>query len=193
MVFRPVLAEDAVTNAKTTGLANAVVLIIRHAEKPDAGKELSAEGCQRADAYPGYFAKYTVGGNTLHLNHLFAAADSKGSERSRRTIEPLAKSLGMTVDTRFSNKQVGEFAAELKATPHGTNILVAWHHGKIPDMINELGGDSAKLFTGADSKWPDDVFDWVIQLRYDATGKLLEEKLIHENLMPADLAKQSPK
>lgn len=181
------------TNVPTKlGLANDTVLIIRHAEKPEDGFDLSPEGHKRADDYPRYFAKFTVDDKPLHLDHLFATADSKKSHRPRLTIEPLAKSLSLPIDTRYSNKQVDAFAEELKSSPHGTNILISWHHGEIPHLVTALGGDAAKLFPGADPHWPDDEFAWVIQMRFDSKGNLVDEKLIHEKLMPSDLAAHQP-
>jgi len=36
------------------------------------------------------------------------------------------------------------------------------------------------------STWPDTVFGWMIELRYDAAGRLSMIKCIHEHLMPDD-------
>src|SRR5579885_1483337 len=41
-------------------LKDAVILIIRHAEKPEAGFELSPAGQKRAEAYPHYFKDFTL-------------------------------------------------------------------------------------------------------------------------------------
>lgn len=48
-----------------SGLRNATVLIIRHAEKPDAGSLLNARGEQRAAAYVDYFNPLKLDGQTL--------------------------------------------------------------------------------------------------------------------------------
>ncbi len=167
-------------------LRNAVILIVRHAEKPESGMDLTPAGVQRAAAYTNYFRKFAIDSKPLHLDCLFAAADSKNSHRSRLTLEPLSQSLGLPLDLRYADKQAGELAGELQARPHGQGILIAWHHGQIPALIAGLGGDPAKLLPGG--QWPDDVFSWVIQLRYDAEGRLIpgETKCIHENLMPGD-------
>jgi hypothetical protein len=123
------------------------------------------------------------------LDCLIAAADSKNSHRSRLTLEPLSKSLGLPLDLRHTDKQAAELAAELQARPHGKQILIAWHHGNIPTLIEALGADPAKLLPGG--KWPDQLFSWVVQLRYDQEGRLMpgETKCINENLMPGDAGK----
>jgi hypothetical protein len=184
------LAQTPATNLPAAkdaaGLRNAVVLIVRHAEKPETGMELTPAGVQRANAYTNYFRKFSVDSKPLRLDCLIAAADSKNSHRSRLTLEPLSKSLGLPLDLSHTNKQAAELAAELQARPHGQGILIAWHHEQIPNLIKALGADPATLLPGG--KWPDDVYCWVIQLRYDQEGRLLpgETKRINEKLMPGD-------
>jgi len=178
MIFANVLAGPAVP------LSNAVILIIRHAEKPDAGLGLSADGEKRANTYTNYFKNFTVDGQPLKIDYLFAAADSKESSRSRLTLEPLAKTLGLTLDTRFKNKDYPLLADELRTKPHGHAVLIAWHQGNIPELTQALGADPAKVFPKGN--WQDDVYGWVIQLRYDADGKLIDAKRINEKLMPDD-------
>ncbi len=88
-------------------LANTVVLIIRHAEKPEDGSGLTPVGEQRARAYVPYFRAYQLDSQLLKLSHLFAAADSTNSRRPRLTIEPLAAALHMKLDLRFTDKDPG--------------------------------------------------------------------------------------
>jgi hypothetical protein len=166
------------------GLKDAVVLIIRHAEKPETGFELAPAGVERANKYPGYFKNFTVDETPLKLDALFATEDSKGSHRPRLTIEPLAHSLGMTIDTQFKADECEQIAAELRTKRHGSAILICWHHGEIPKLVQALGADPAQVIPG--STWPGEVFGWVIQLRYDKEGNLKDATRINENLMPDD-------
>jgi hypothetical protein len=163
-------------------LANAVILIIRHAEQPDDGDSLSPAGDARGKAYVNYFKNFKIDGQPLKLDYMFAAADSRSSRRPRLTLEPIAGQLGVTIDTRFRNKQFMELADEVESRPHGTSILICWHHGKIPELLRALGADPGKLLPNG--KWPDDVFDWLIELRYDQNGDLFESKRIYEHLLP---------
>jgi len=178
-------------DAKCDALKNAVILVIRHAEKPASGMSLSPEGEARAAAYVNYFKQYTVGAQPLRLEAIFATADSKGSHRPRLTVEPTGKALGLTVDNRFADKAPQALADEIRSRPHGKAILIAWHHGQIPALVGALGADPKQVIPGA--KWPEDVFGWVIQLRYDADGRLLEAKRINEHLMPGDSEKHGEK
>lgn len=167
-------------------LRDATILIIRHAEKPDSGDELSPVGVQRADSYAQYFQNFRVDARPLKLDHLFATADSKGSHRPRLTLEPLAKTLGLKVDCRFKNKNARELADEIQSHYYGKAILICWHHGQIPEVVRDLGADPAKLLP--DAKWPDNQFAWVLELRYDHQGRLIpaETRRVNENLMPGD-------
>jgi hypothetical protein len=175
--------------APANALTNAVILIIRHAEKPASGFGLTPEGEARAKAYVDYFKKFTVDGQPLKLDYVFAAADSKGSHRSRLTVEPTAQSLGLAVDSRFNDKAFQAQADEIRSQPHGRAILIAWHHGEIPALLRALGADPGKVIPNA--KWPDDVFGWVIQLRFDDQGRLIETKRINEHLLPDDSSKHA--
>jgi hypothetical protein len=169
---------------KFAALTNAVILIIRHAEKPDSGFGLSAEGEMRANAYVNYFQTFTIDGQPLKLDYIFAAADSKESHRPRLTIEPTSHALGLAIDSRFKDKDFQELASEIQSKPHGKTILIAWHHGEIPGLIGALGADPKQVIPKV--KWPEDVFGWLIELRYDSEGRLIEAKRISEHLMPDD-------
>ena len=167
-----------------TGLNNAIILIIRHAEKADKGSELSKAGKKRAKAYVSYFKNFTVGSQPLQVDYLFSTADSKASCRTRLTLEPFSKAVGLPIDSRFAYTDIQGLAGAVRAKPSGKQFLICWHHGEIPQLVAALGADPKTLFR--DSKWPDAVFDWVIQLRYDANGNLIDAKRINEGLMPGD-------
>jgi hypothetical protein len=166
------------------GLKNAVILVIRHAEKPDSGDSLSPAGQERAQAYVDYFKNFVVDSKPLKLDYLFSAANSKASQRPRLTIEPLSKALGLTIDSQFAGNKVQKLADAIRKKPSGKQYLISWHHGEIPQLVSALGADPDTLFPRR--KWPDDVFGWVIQLRYDSDGHLMDASRINENLMPDD-------
>ena len=173
-------------------LANAVILIIRHAGKPASGSGLDAGGRQRADAYVNYFQNYRLGPQPLHLDTLIAAADTAESERSRLTLEPLSGACKLPIDTRFKDQDYKRLARALRSQPSeniqpgGRNILICWHHEEIPALIHALGADPDWLLPKGE--WPISVYDWVIQLQYDGRGYLIPggAARINENLMPGD-------
>jgi hypothetical protein len=176
----PVFAEAQ----ENYGPRNAVVLIIRHAEEPDQGPGLSGIGTARADAYANYFKNFKIDGQPLKLDYLFAAGDSSNSQRPRLTIEPTGRALGLMVDGRFKNRRYLDLVDEIQRLSPGKNVLISWHHGKIPDLLRALGADPGRLLPGG--KWPDDIYNWLIELRYDENGHLLASKRINEKLLPDD-------
>jgi hypothetical protein len=168
------------------GPKDAVILIIRHAEKPDSGPGLSPSGQQRAEAYQDYFRKFTVDSQPLRIDAIFAAKDSKESQRPRLTVEPFAKSAGLQIDTHFSSNRSADLAAALRARQQGKRILISWRHGDIPDLLRALGANPKSILPRG--RWPDPVFDWVILLSYDQDGRLIPAgtRQITEHLMPGD-------
>jgi hypothetical protein len=175
-----VLAAQVAVAKEKTGLADATVVIVRHGEKPDKGAGLSPAGEARAKAYVGYFEHLSLDGTPFRPDTLVASADSKNSARERLTLEPLAQALGLPIDQRFADKDVKQLAHALAGEGHGKSVLIAWHHGELAKLIDALGADPDKLLP--DGRWPDDVFNWVVVLRYDHQGKLIpgSPQLVHE-------------
>jgi hypothetical protein len=173
--------------AAGAGLKNAVILIIRHGEKPDKGDDLSKEGKKRAKAYVSYFRKFRVDSQPLRLDYLFAAADTKDSHRPRLTLEPLSKAIGLPINSQYECTHNEQLVGAIQAQPSAKTTLICWHHEQIPQLVTALGADPKTVL--GDKKWPDDVFGWVIQLRYDSAGNLTQAKRISENLMPDDSGK----
>ena len=99
--------------------------------------------------------------------------------------------VGLTIDSQFKDKDFQELANEIQSKPHGQAILISWHHGEIPSLMRSLGANPAAVIPKA--KWPEDVFGWLIELRYDADGRLVETRRINEKLMPDDANKHSEK
>jgi hypothetical protein len=168
------------------GLRDAVVLVIRHGEKPEIGSELSPEGNERARDYVHYFETFQVDSKPVRLDALFGARDSKKSIRPRLTLEPLSRALNVPLDCTFKDSEPETLARELQSKPRGRNILICWHHEKIPDLLRALGADPNVLLPGG--KWPGHVYGWVIELRFDHDGRIepAECKRIKEHLRPAD-------
>lgn len=159
-------------------LANATVLVIRHAEKLRHGRALSPIGFARAQAYAHYFHPFRADGMTLRINALYAGADTAGSIRPRLTLEPLSHALHLSLNTQFGTDDPGSLVHALRTQPHGDHILIAWRHQHIPLLLTTLGANPDKLLPHG--KWPGSVFSWVIYLHYDSTGHLMVQKLIKE-------------
>jgi len=160
-------------------LANNTVLIVRHAEKPALGRELTSTGQARAGAYVRYFEPFHDGGLNLRVNALYAGSDSADSILPRLTLEPLSHATGLPLDSSVSTKNPAALVALLRTQRHGNHPLVAWRHGSIPALLTAFGA-SPELIPGG--KWPNDTYDWVIVLSFDPAGHLHSSRLIQENL-----------
>src|SRR5262249_46617066 len=97
---------------------------------------------------------------------LFASAPSKESNRPVETITPLAEALRLAINSKHKDKEYQAVAADLLGKPKyaGDIVLIAWHHGEIPNRAAALGAKDAA------AKWDDGVFDRVWGLDYDDPG-----------------------
>ncbi len=161
------------------------ILLIRHAEKPADAQDhtLTVAGQARAHAYVAYFQHYAIGNAVIKLDHLFAAADSPGSDRSTLTLAPLAAALGLPVDVRFEDHGYQLLADEIcnNGKYDNSNILICWHHGQLLNLAIALGAPRQSL----PAIWPDDVFGWLVQLSFDASGVCVARTL-NQELMVGD-------
>jgi hypothetical protein len=173
------LSLHAATPVAHNYLAGNTVLIVRHAEKPLLGRDLTPTGQARANAYIHYFEPFHDGGLNLRVNALYAGADSADSVRPRLTLEPLSHATGLTLDSTVSTKDPAALVTLLRTQRHGNHPLVAWRHGSIPALLTAFGALPSLI---PDSKWPNDTYDWVVVLTFDHTGRLHSSRLIRENL-----------
>lgn len=157
------------------------VLLIRHAEKPDDERVtgLGPVGKRRAAALPELFRKSESRPDPFPTpDFIFAASASKRSDRSAETVAPLARALGLEVDTRFANEQHAELAALLLSDRRyeGKTVLVCWHHGTLPELAEELGA------SGVPKKWKDPVFNQVWVVSYEGGKAALARR--PQSLLP---------
>jgi hypothetical protein len=159
------------------------VLVIRHAEKPPAGDGLTPAGQARAEAYAKYFHPFNDGTESFNIDSLYATSDTTKSARPKLTLAPLSEATNLPIDTRFGNYDFDFLVHSLRHEQHGKHVLIAWHHGKIPDLLNSLGVDSTTVLPNG--RWPDNVYDWVIEIKYDKNGKVAKAQRIQEQISNA--------
>lgn len=148
----------------------ATILVIRHAEKPadDTDIHLGPEGKKRARALPDLFRKSARRPDPFPLpDFIFATKNSRHSSRPVETVTPLAKKLGLDINTSFADHEFAKLVHELYTNPKygGKTVLICWRHGTIPDLVLGLGA------TGVPDKWKDHVFDRVWVVTFDEQGK----------------------
>lgn len=153
----------------------ATILIIRHAEKlTDGRQDLSPVGYRRASLLPKLFD-----GSRADLpvpQVLFATHVSKHSNRPVETITPLAAALKLPIDSTIMDDDYAALAKELLSGKYaGKVVLVAWHHGKIPQLATALGAQPPYM------PWPAAQFDRVWRIDYrdgKATMRDLPQQLL---------------
>jgi phosphohistidine phosphatase SixA len=143
-----------------------VIYLMRHGEKPTsaADRNLSPAGIARADQLPGYVPTLLEG---RPLDYVFAAEDSKDSDRSVETATPLADALGLPINQSFANDDYRSLAKAILSneTYAGKTILIVWHHTRIPALCGALGAINIP------EKWPETEFNLVWKLTYGPDGR----------------------
>lgn len=171
-------------------MAPSRILIIRHAEKPDAeagimgvdasGRQdihsLSIRGWQRAGALARLFcprAEAELSG--LMPDSIFAAGIGTDSEsrRPQQTIAPLAALLRETkpslpLVTAHLNHQTGQLVEDL--TTRAGIVLVSWEHRMIPEIVRRLP-DAPSV----PHLWPGDRYDLIWLLDRNAHGWMFRQ------------------
>lgn len=164
----------------------AQVIIIRHAEKPVVGNNLSPRGEERAKALVGFFKTnpaVTQFGTPVAIYAMQPKADGK-DVRPLETVEPLAQSLGIAVNTSIRKADVAILAKAVMSDPEGAGkmVLIAWEHHLIPAIAKAFG------LTSAPETWPDGVFDRAWIINFDG-GKPVSFQNVPQRLLPGDSAR----
>lgn len=154
-------------------------MLLRHAEKPDKNGEpfgvtrsgklskesLEVRGWQRAGALANLLAPVDGHFHNRLLarpQYLFASKRLKrrGSRRPIETITPLAKKLGIEINSDFERGEI-ENLVEQVFSCKGV-VLISWQQEFIPAIAAHILGSERT----APQDWPDDRFDmiWVFDL-----------------------------
>jgi hypothetical protein len=120
----PSSAAFAKHDLASAGMAGVTILIVRHAEKPESGSDLSPAGSARAAAYARYFDPFNPV-DPFVPDMLIASKDTTRSDRPELTLKPLSAAIGLPIDTRFANHDVKDLAKTLRLGTHGKHILIA--------------------------------------------------------------------
>lgn len=140
----------------------AIVYLVRHAEKlTDGQMDLSPAGLERAQLLCQAFPPNGGRPDLPTPQVLFAAHVSAHSNRSLETLLPLAESLHLPVDDSFRNDDFQALATALLSGKYaGKIVLVAWHHGKIPQLAVALGAKPPY------DPWPQQEYDRIWRIDY---------------------------
>jgi hypothetical protein len=174
----------------------AVVMVIRHGEKPDDdsgpgldvhGNEddssLTEVGWDRAHRLADLFDQAPAPRPGLSRpGRIYAAGANDDGEgaRTRETVQPLANRLGLAVDTRFGKGDEDRLVEHVITRPGPA--LISWQHSGIPSIAEALG----PVTPTPPTEWPDDRFDVVWTFTRTADGWRFDQ--LPELLMPQDQA-----
>jgi hypothetical protein len=147
---------------------SATIVIVRHGEKPAMGLgQLSCQGLNRSLALaPVLLSRYGTPVAIYAPNPALLKND-KGIRyayvRPLATIEPLAIRAGLPVNIEWGMTEIDPLAAQLLASPAGTQV-VAWEHhlGELlaRRLLSRLGGDPDVV-----PRWIDSDFDSIFVIR----------------------------
>jgi len=149
------------------------VVIIRHAEKPKEGDNLSCQGQNRALQIPAVLVQKIGVPSYVYVP---ALENDKSTAHSRmfQTASPLAIKYNLAINSKYSAKDKSEIAKSV-FKKNGT-VLMVWEHSAIPDLASTLGVSSPP-------PWEDADFDSIWMISYKA-GKA-ELALDKEGLSPS--------
>ena len=89
------------------------------------------------------------------------ATDST-SHRPLETIIPLATTLNIAPNTKYTDKKYPKLASHVTAGGYaGKVVLIAWHHGTLQDLAQALGAGTTDA-----PAWPKTTFDWLWEIDY---------------------------
>jgi hypothetical protein len=160
---------------ETTNSGLQKVIIIRHAEKPDNGDNLSCKGFNRSLQLPAVlYSKFKL------PNQIFvpSVGNGKSTNQSRmfETIIPFAVKYNLEINSKFDVTDTKDLASAITKT--NGYVLVVWEHNNIDNIVKALGADTKGI------KWSGNDFDsiWIINFK---NGKAILS-FDKENLNPAD-------
>jgi len=177
------------------------VFIVRHGEKTEKkepvrfeqwyfkdSKPLSVRGWQRAYALVPYFSMDSaIIEKYGHIKALFAPKPDNfyKSVRPIQTITPLSKALHMDINSYFAldHNGIPGLVKHIKEAEslHNEVVLIAYEHDHIPDLLKAF---KVKNYL---TKWPNNVFDWVVILEFDTrTGECVAYSIQPQQLLFGD-------
>lgn len=91
------------------------------------------------------------------------------------------------VKQNFADTEYERLAKYLKKNSkyNNKNVLICWHHGQLIHLTKSLGVQKEQL----PLLWPEDVFGWLLRIRYDKKGAVKEFTITNVKLMYNDVDK----
>jgi hypothetical protein len=169
LLFPLILALPVESAAQSSALK---LIIIRHAERPDKGENLSCAGFNRSVLLPAVLLRKFGLPNQIFIPSLNNGSVAKRC-RMLETIAPYAVKYNLSINSKYDEDDSnGLSAALLKQT--GT-VIIVWDHGKIPEILTALGITRYL-------KWERDDFDSILIITFQKGKPVL--KIDKEGINP---------
>jgi hypothetical protein len=129
-------------------IRNLKVILIRHAEKPAKGDNLTCQGLHRSLQLPDVLVKKFGVPNYTYVPTM-GQGDSTKHSRMFQTVIPLAAKYNLTINSKFDEKDSSGLAEEVRKKD-GT-VLIVWEHRAIASIVRSLGvHDFSSIWGDAD-------------------------------------------
>ena len=180
MIVRTLLVIALITLAQYTSAQQAPapaslnVIIIRHAEKPEKGDNLSCQGLNRAMQLPAVLVKQFGVPNYAYVPAPTVGKATK-SGRMMQTIWPMAVKYNLTVNSKYDVKETAALAKNI--LKRSGTVLVVWEHKNIADIATALGANTTAL------NWPGNDYDSIWKVNINGSKAVLTKA--KENLSPS--------
>jgi hypothetical protein len=146
------------------------VVIIRHGEKPEKGKNLNCQGLNRSLKLPAVlYSKFGIPGN-IYVPSLDNNI-STGHARMFQTVIPLAAKYNLKINSRYAEMDIAALAREIKGKKGF--VLVVWQHSTIPSIVRALGVQGFSMHWGEndyDSIWIINFPKGIAKITFDKEG-----------------------
>ncbi len=161
----------------------AQILLLRHAEKPDQGDELSAKGWARAKALPKLFyerPEFQAYGLPVALYGMGRESPSNGSVRSMQTLQFVSTDLHLPVISDFVKGDERELVSAIRSNREldGHLVVICWEHKMLTEIASYLHVDPLPYY-------PSEKFDraWLLTMNGERTPSFQD---LPELLLPGD-------
>ncbi len=126
------------------------VILLRHAEKPETGDSLSAQGFERAEALVSYFLSSPFSIQTPQAIYAQRSDKKHGSTRPVQTVAPLANFWQVPLYTTFSTEKYKGLVKEVGDSYTSGLVVICWSHDNLQAIAKEFGVQDAKNWPGSD-------------------------------------------
>jgi len=138
------------------------VVLIRHAEKPASGFNLTCQGLNRSMQLPAVlYSRFGLPVATYVPSMAFG--DNTKHSRMFQTIVPFAAKYNLPLCSKFAEDDTVALAQEVRSK-RGT-VIIVWEHSRLPAIARCLG------ITDPTLHWPDKDYDSIWIITYPARAR----------------------